>query len=356
MMLLSLLAYGLYGHDMTMARASEPSELQHIIDNKIRYYNERYPDIRFMHIDGGKDWHGELIAVLTMLGDQPVAMDYDHPPELRKDVIEVSIERLRRMLQYDIVSATLFSTGEHSLIERPYLCTITLNPGAFVADDATATQYMLDISDEVMGKVHPARYLDHREHLRFTLDHEAYHCIDSYLHGGVPMSQETLGGQYHLFRRESVADAYAMAMHIREKGAISRYARNITHFRAMWLFTDSPNRCTFETIREVLLEDPDFIRELSDEEIIDLAIEIRNLAVRPYQGYLTQRATALQAAKILGLGPVLYGEEWCECAKLETDPEHVGFLVNRYRYYYEQLFSNAIVPLEAPPLSGALQR
>jgi hypothetical protein len=344
------------GEQKPLTTVSTGSQLEHIIQNRINYYNNKYPDIHFVHLAGGKDWPSELIAIITMLGSQVSAMDYQHPPKLREDVMEASLERLRRMLKYDIVSATLFSVGQDSIFERPQLCVITLNPEAFVASDREATQYMLDVSDEVIEKIHPSRYLDHKDHLEFTLDHEAYHCLDSHYHGGVPMTQETLGGEYHLFRRESVADAYAMAKHIKSRRKVTAYARNMVHYRALWMFTDSPNRCTFETIREVLKYPPGTLVNMSDAELRELAVELRDKAVRPYDGYVRQRTAAVKAAKILGLDPVLYGDQWCDCEKMETEPELVAFLVNRYRYYYDQLFTNNVVPLEAPPLSGALQR
>jgi hypothetical protein len=325
--------------------------LDKIISDKIQYYNDRYPEIQFMHLDGGEDWRSELMSLLTIIGFDPIAMDYQHPPELRLDVMSATIDRLRQMLEYNIVSATLIKNGQDSIVERPYLCVITLNPDSYVASDRDATRYMLDVSDETVSKMNPVRYLDHIQHLEFTLDHEAFHCLDSYIYGGAPVTHKKLGGEYNLFRRESAADAYAMAMHIRSKQKITNYARNLVHYRALWLFTDSPNRCTFETVREVLKLDVNMLVKMTDDELVDLAVILRDKAVRPYDGYLKQRASALKAAKILGLDTTIYGDEWCECEKIETDPAHVGSLVNRYRFYYDQLFTNEKIPLQAPPLS-----
>ena len=340
----------------TATTTSTNGELKTIIQDRIKYYNNKYPDIHFVHLTGGKDWPGELIAIITMLGSQVSAMDYEHPPELREDVMEVSLARLRRMLKHDIVSATQFRLGQDSIFERPQLCVITLNPDTFIASDREATQYMLDVSDDVLEKIHLSRYLDHKDHLEFALDHEAYHCLDSHYHGGAPMTHETLGGEYHLFRRENAADAYAMAKHIKSRRKVTAYARNLVHYRALWLFTDSPNRCTFETVREVLKYQPDTLVNMSDKELRKLAVKLRDGAVRPYDGYVQQRSAALTAAKVLGLDPVLYGDQWSDSENIETNPELVASLVNRYRYYYDQLFTDDVIPLEAPSLSEALQR
>jgi hypothetical protein len=246
--------------------------------------------------------------------------------------------------------------GADSPLDRPNLCLITLNPQAFVADDYQATRYMLDVQEDVAKRIHPSRYLQHMEHLRFALDHEAFHCIDSFLHGGVRQTRQDLEAEYELFRRETVADAFAMARHIQRHHEITRYARNLTHVRALWMFSDSPNRCTFETVREILREDPERLAKMSTQELVELAVQVRDKSVRPYHGYLHQRAAALKAARILGLEPELYGSQWCECELMDVEPELVANLVNRYRYYFEQLFTDAPIELEAPSLFDSLKQ
>lgn|GEM_PF-2169375 len=338
------------------SKASTPDELTSIIEKRLGEYGERYPDIQFIHIQGGDSWHEDFVAVVTMIGHGATALDYEHPPEVTADVMELSFERLKRMLMADIVSATSFRVGQGSSLKRRNLCVITLNPRAFIANDRVATQFMLDLTDSTMDRVNPVRYLNHRDHLSFTLDHEVFHCLDSIYFGGAPMTKLPMGGEYHLFRRESAADAYAMALHLRSRGKVTPYARNITHARALWMFTDSPNRCTFETIREVLILDPGKLASVSEADLVAWAKSVVDRTVRDYHGYVHQRAAALKAASILGLEPDLYGENWCECAKMETEPELVARLVNRYRYYYEHLFTDERLALDAPPLIDSLQR
>jgi hypothetical protein len=342
--------------DVDPERAKNSRELRRIIDEKIAFYNGRFPEIRFVHVDGGPDWPDDMVAVIAMLGEGADALDYEHSPNLREPLLEVTLERLRRFIRADVIAATMFRIGTGSVIKRPNLCVITLNPEAYFVSDYDATRYMLDLSPETMAKVHPGRYLDRVHHLEFAMDHEAFHCLDSYLNGGAPRTHQEFGAEYNMFRRESISDAFAMAMHLREHGVVTAYARNLVHARALWLFSDSPNACTFETIRELLRYDPATLRDTPMDEIIELASHVRNKTVGAYEAYVTQRASALTAAKQLGKGPEQYGEVWARMMNTNTNPTHVKFLINRYRYYYSQLFTDKQIPLEAPPISAPLHR
>jgi hypothetical protein len=338
------------------AAEADSQEIDRAIEKRLSHYNREYPHTRFVHLDGGDDWYSDMVAVMTVLGHDPLALDYQHPPDVAKELMALTIERLKRILMADVVSATAFRPGQGSLIKRKHLCVVTLNPRTFVASDYAATQYMLDINDSTMKKVHPIRYLNHLDHLLFAIDHEVFHCLHSIQYGGIPMTYLPFGGEYHLFQRESAADAYAMAIHLRSRGQVTQYARNITHARALWLFTDSPNRDTFETLREVLIVSPKNLSRMREKELVDWAINITKRTVRPYHKYVHQRAAALKAARTLGMIPELYGEQWRECEKVKADPKLVAHLVNRYRYYYEHLFTAERLALDAPPLIDALER
>lgn len=260
----------------------------------------------------------------------------------------MSTERIRQLLQHDIISASTFRVGRKSRLDRPYICVFTLNPLTVVRDDREATRHMLEFDEDAMAKVHPSRYLNHMDQLEFAIDHEAYHCLDSYHYGGLPRSQDPMMSEYHSFRRESVADAYAMAMHIKARGTITPYARNLVHMRALWMFADTPNRCTFETVRELLRYAPSCLSSLSTQELMELAQQITDRTVGTYEAYLQQRAAALKAAHRLGYDPKLYGEHWQEMAQRHANPALVEFLVSRYRFYYGELFGDRPIPLEAP--------
>jgi len=323
-------------------------ELLKTVDEKFAFYNGQFPEIQFVHVDGGMDWPDDLVALIAMLGNDADALDYEHPANLRATLLEVSLERLQQFIRGDVVAATLFRVGTGSAIKRPNLCVITLNPDAYFTSDYETTLYMLDLPPETMSKVHPVRYLDHIQHLAFALDHEAFHCLDSYFNGGIPRTQKEFGGEYNEFRRESIADAYAMAMHLKLHGRITRYARNITLARALWMFSGTPNSDTFDTIRELLLYNPRILHDTAIDEIMELSFHLRDEAVGNYDSYLVHRASTLTAARQMGKPPGKFGQVWEKIAGRKTNAAHVQFLVNRYRYYHDLLFTDTSIPLEAP--------
>lgn len=324
--------------------ASSNAKQLAIIKDRIDYYNRTYPDIYFVHMKGGTDWYSDMVKLLLMLGVDADALDYEHPDQVREMLRNVTLERLKHMLKADVVSSTLFRVGAESTIDRKNVCIITLNPDVFVSTDYQATRYMLDLSESEMKRVHPIRYLDHIHHLEFTMDHEVFHCLDSYLHGGAPLTSQALGGEFNVFRRESIADAYALMMHIRSHDENMHYANNIVHARALWFFSGSPNRCTFATIHEALSFDHDRIRKSADEEIIKLSVSIRDKTVGDYDAYVEHRAAAIRAAREIGKQVNLNSEQEKQLTATPVNKALIEQLINRYEQYYQMLFTDKGIP------------
>jgi len=354
--LLLILAGGCAGfQDAYAVRESatpKPADVRRAaIERKLDEYSTLFPEIQFVHFEGGERWHGEMVSLMMGLGTDPEPLDFEHPPQLRKELMSVVLDRITRMLRHDIISATTFRRGRDSAIDRPNLCVITINADRLMTDDVETTRYMLDASSEVMDKIHPVRYLDHKEHLAFAIDHEVYHCLDSVYHGGAPMARDDLDSEYNLLGRESAADAFAMGMHVRAHGQITDYARNVMHIRALWLFSGNPNQGTFETLREILGMEPRTLTAMPVRDQVKLARRTSNETVGAYRDYIKRRVAAFKAAEILGLKPRLHDHAWRDIAKQPADTELVGLLANRYRYFYDQLFTDIEIPFEAPRLT-----
>lgn len=347
-----------HAHESPTVPADEDVTGEHraLIEREIEVYNTAFPDIQFIHLEGDGAWHGEMVALVTALGSDSSPLDYEHPPELRQQLMGQTLERLVIMLRRNIISATAFGLGEDSLIGRRNLCVVTLNPARTFPNDLEATRYMLDMPEETVERVNTARHLRRLEHLQFAIDHEVFHCLDSILYGGAPMTHEDSGGEYNSFLRESAADAFALALHIKDRKEITPYARNITHIRALWLVSSGLNRCTFESLREIHRIGPDRLGAMSVREIADLAHDTAERVVGSYENYVARRVATLKAARILGLDSKLQGEVWKKLETQKADEELVGLLVNRYRYYSDHLFTDKPLPLEAPSFSTASEK
>ena len=340
-----------YSHHAPAHYTLSQAEKQKIIQERLILYRKTFPEIVFTHLAGGKHWSEDYVVAATLLGEAPVNMDYEHPPELASDVMAVSMHRINLMLRQDIVSATLFRSDKNSPLKGQPVCFITLNPEVYAENSPETTAHMVDLADELMAKIHPSRLLDPREHLRFTIDHEVYHCLDSFFTGGAPMTKKKFGGEYNLFRRESGADAYALAMHFRQPEAEPRYAENITLIRALWLFSGGPNRCTFESMLEIYRQPKKYFSTKTVPELVNLATGIRDTKAGSYDFYVAQRVAALGAAKALGYDASIYDGQWNELDLAKARPDQVNYRIKRYKYYYNRLFDD--LPVEFLPADPA---
>lgn len=311
-----------------------------IIKQKMIFYNNIYPEIQFMQLKGNETWQDDIVTAVTLLGNQPDNLDFEHPPELNEALLNASITRLSVTMQSDIISAALFKVGTNSILVRPNLCIITLDPDTFIMEPLQATNQMLNLSEKELKSINKDRLLNPLAHFEFTIDHEVFHCIDSYVFGGAPMTLKKYGGERNLFRRESAADAFALAMHIRKQKERTSYANNITHVRALWLFTESPNRCSFESMLSVLETSVEKILSMTNFQLINYIVKVTKQHVGDYDFYVKQRAAAFKAAKALGLNSSLYGDVWKNIESVKVDDRQVDFRIKRYQYYYKQLFAS----------------
>lgn len=336
-----------YSHHAPAHYSLDQVTKQKIIDDRFNFYTRTFPGIVFAHLAGGDKWREDYIATVTLLGESPVNLDYQHPPELAADVMAVSMHRINLMLRQDIVSATLFRSDKNSPLKGKPICVVTLNPSVYADNNLESTTYMVDLADELMEKIHPSRLLDPREHLRFTIDHEVYHCLDSFFTGGAPMTKKKFGGEYNLFRRESGADAYALAMHLRQPDAAPHYAENITLIRALWIFAEGPNRGTYESMLEIYRKPKKYFSTKTTTELVNLASAIRDTKAGSYDFYIAQRIAALKAAKELGYDASIYHGQWNELDLTKAHPGQVDFKIKRYKYFYDRLFDG--LPVEFLP-------
>lgn len=315
-----------------------------VIDAQLHMYRRAFPEIVFVHARGGERWRDDFVAIVALLGEAPSAMDYGHPPEFRGDVMDVSMQFMAFNLQQNIVSASLFRTDVHGVLKGMPLCVLTLNPDGYADTSLAATTYMLNLPEHLAQRIHPSRLLDPRDQLRYTVDHEVFHCLDSMRLGGAPMTTKRFGGEYNQFLRESGADAFALAMHLQKQGASSLFAQNLCLVQALWLTMDGPNRNTFESVYKVYRQPESVYIGKTVTELFELADKVRKEAVGSYEFYLGQRAAEIQAAQALGYEPSDFGDDWARLAERPSDPKRVAYKIERLKHYYTRLFGGA--PIE----------
>ena len=323
---------------------------QTIIKSKFNFYNDTFKDIQFMHMDGGIGWQDKLNSILNLLKNNAVALDYEHPQDLRQDLIYVSIERLKYMVKNDEISSTLFRVNNKKIIPRGNLCIISLNPEIIGTDDIGSIRYMLDYSDKLINKIHPSKYIDAQNFIKYSVDHEIFHCLNSFLYGGAPMTHELMGGEYNQIIRESAADAFALSMHLKKKEKVTSFARNIVHIRALSIFNNAPEHNTFNTVSKVLKFDINQLKKMNVMEIISLSMRLASETVGTYHEFINQQALELRAEKDLSLENSRSKESLKELVNIIPEQSKVKRMVNNSRYYYKQLFTDTVIDLEAEPL------
>jgi len=321
-------------------------------EQRIAAYNAAFPTIHFVLFEGGDGWHGEAIALATALGPDAEPIDYEHPAALRPHLMHVTLERIVHMLRSNTISATTFRLAAGNPFGRSHLCVITLNPLGVAKDEAAATHALLAVNDGAKRQIDPSRFLDPDDHLAFAIDHEAFHCLDSVLYGGVPRTTDPLRAEYNELRRESAADAFALAMHMREHGRVTSYARNITLIRGLQPFLANVTRGTYDALHEIQATDPQQLAETGTREIARLAHERATRAVGSYEEFVEYRAALYRACKAVGLHPGPDNAVADQLSRVPAKPEQIANQVDRYRYLYAQLFTASDVRLDPSSSSG----
>lgn len=330
----------------TANKTSTVEDVREVIASKIDFYNKQFPSIHFMHLEGGAGWREDMAELLVILGSAADNIDYVHPSNLQDELLYVVLVRIKQFLQEDVISSSAFRVDNKGKPNRPNVCVITLNPLTVLRDDKEATRYMLEMSVDAMAKVHPSRYLDHRDLLGFAIDHEAYHCLDSYHYGGIPQTKDPILAEYKNFKRESAADAYAMAMHVKQHGSITPYARNLVLVRALGVLYDTPSHYTFDTVREVLRIDPAYMSSRSTQGILELSRQIRDQTVGSYDGYIQHRAAVLNVTRRLAHDSNVDDAHPKEIQLTTPEESLAKVLMNRYQHYYGELFSDQPMQIE----------
>jgi hypothetical protein len=273
-----------------------------------------------------------MILLGKALGHQPKSLDYEHPPELREELITASVNRIQLMLQYRMPSASLFLT-DGTFVKKKYICVLTIHPGEVAADSVLATRNLLDLPHKLTQKVPKEFRLRSTDYLEFVIDHEVYHCLQSMFIGPQKMSHKKFAGEHNNFHNEQGADAYAIGMHISNRLEVSAFARNILRIRGMSLYSADPDHLTCKALQQIFKVPVVDIAEMNAKEIFEMANEIRERLAISYDEYIQYLASSIQAMKELGVEEMVSNDIRNRVRGVQSDSEQVKELVtNTYRY------------------------
>lgn len=319
-------------HALVEKSQDRSKQLDKIVLAKLAFYASHYPDIDFVVLDSAGDVAKNMQILAKIIGEEANPLDYAHPADLRHPLLMSALVRIEFMLETDIGSATLFAPGKGALARRKQVCVITLNPFDAAADDRAATRNLLEIPQREFELIPRAHYLAHDAHLRFVLDHEVYHCLDTHYNGPIPMSHEPHWGDYHMLRNEAGADAFGVLMNIAAHAAVTPYVRILKLIRGLTLLDEDPDHYTYPAIAAALQVEPRRVVRADVQARFQLATRIRDKVVGSYSDYVHYAAAAERAMCRLGVPPRL-----AQYNEIKVGRARVEALVAQTRSAYQQL-------------------
>jgi len=280
--------------------ATAQLQIEQILEQKLGFYATRYSDIDFILLDTAGKVDRNMAILHKILGEEPVPLDYEHPESVRHTLLMATLARIELLLHTDVGSATLFKPGKDALARRKRVCVITMNPFGIARDDRAATHYLLDLPEEEFATIPEGHYLDKLAHLRFALDHEVYHCLDTIMHGPVPISRLKYWGDYHMLREEDAADSFGLIMHMASQGSLDSYAQMLWYIRGLSLLSGDIDHYTYQALAIALQQDPARLADENFDARLQLADQISKQAVGSYDDFLRYAQAACAAVRELG--------------------------------------------------------
>jgi hypothetical protein len=230
-------------HDQAALTDTDP------VDRQLAQYARRVPEMGIVRLYG--DQAADFIRRLPgLLGEGAVNMDYEHDASMRNSLLELQMNRIGVMIRAGLPSATLFKTGEGSVFEHPYLCVISLDPGPFRQDPYYATWFLTSDYDRVYPVSTEKVLIKNADFLKFTVDHEMFHCLDAYFNGPpIKKTHDAIYSHYQTYVNEARADAFASQRFKREVAEPDRFLTTFAALRTLSLLALDLGHFTGDVIR-----------------------------------------------------------------------------------------------------------
>jgi len=269
------------------------------VDRQLAQYSRRIPEMGFLRIYGNE---GALFVnkLAGVLGNSAVNMDYAHDVNQRRDVVNLQLYRIAKMAEQNLPSATLFKLGKDSAFDHRYLCVVTLDTTPFRNDPGYATHFMTSDMHLDLSASHIQPYIRNDDFLRFTTDHEVFHCLNAYFNGAsFSKTSNGVKSHYDHFLNEAKADAYASLMFNRVHEHKKEFLDHMAAIRTQALAVTDTLHVTSEVIRSssgVCLD----VGMLEPEEVVYFATKLVNKNSPSFSEYSQHLADMVEVVKRLG--------------------------------------------------------
>lgn len=269
------------------------------VDRQLARYSRLIPELGFLRIYGNKG--AAFVSRLPgLLGNGAVNMDYSHDETLRQDLVDLQLYRITKMVEKNEPSATLFKLGKDSAFDHRYLCVVTINTRPFQHNPNYATRFMTSAIKPGLSLGRTKPYIRNEDFLRFTVDHEVFHCLNAYFNGAPFQStSNTLKSHYEHYLNESKADAYASLMSNQARDHKKEFLARLSALRTQSLAAMDTFHASSDVIdlaSRVCLD----VGLLEPEEVVHIATKLVNENSPGISDYGKYLATMIGAIERLG--------------------------------------------------------
>ena len=223
-----------------------------LVSERISQYRQAYPEIEFKLLYTMEDYD-EILPLTESLGKDLSNPEYEHPEDARITLVEAQEYRIARLIDNDMSSATLFKTPNANITDHPYVCLITMNHQLSDWDPLAATRFMYDLDEETIRTMPISLRLNNRDFLLFTIDHEIFHCIDTYTNGFLfPKTLDEITASKNRARAEIRTEAFAAMAHLSRQPDGKNFLNNLANARTLNLFSWDVEHYTAEVLNRVV--------------------------------------------------------------------------------------------------------
>ncbi len=311
------------------------------VDSMLAEYQTAYPKLRFAYLQDPLD-SDRLDEIYNSFDDDAENVDYEHPRTARADLLAAQRQRIEIMLQEGLPSATLFKTGHAAASDADHVCVLTLDPAQFTGEAGAATRLLSEGLEFTTAAI-----LNNEQFLRFTVDHEIFHCLDAYLNGPTrPRTDSFVSASYHDYLAEQRADLYAgLAHQAREHGG-EAFLRTVAMYRVFAILDWDIEHYSAPVLFNVANIDPSFSLGLTLPRRVRFAMGLADhwlASVQEYESFaVSAAAVSLENNRAIAYSP-LYQE--LSGSDYEVDDAQVAQLRSLLRVAKQHVTSTIVAAL-----------